>query len=146
VGFPQTPAATTAWVQRNGTDLGDARARTLLARYGTNASAVIAHIVAAEESDTPLTTLPDYSTAEIDFLMGEHTVHLSDLVLRRSIIAFVGSLDQAVFDELSELAAASQRWSPERLHAEREQAAENLRFFHGIVVEAANTTAASVVN
>ncbi|WP_368499209.1 glycerol-3-phosphate dehydrogenase/oxidase [Herbiconiux sp. A18JL235] len=146
VGFPQTPAAVTNWVKANGADLGEERTRILLARYGTNAAKVIAHIVAAEETDAPLATLPGYSTAEIGYLMGEHTVHLSDLVLRRSIIAFVGSLDQAVFDELSELAAAAHGWSPERLADERAQAAENLRFFHGIVVEASNKTAAGAVN
>ncbi len=146
VGFPQTPAAVATWVKANGADLGEERTRILLGRYGTNAAKVIAHIVAAEETDAPLATLPGYSTAEIGYLMGEHTVHLSDLVLRRSIIAFVGSLDQAVFDELGELAAAAQGWSPERLADERAQAAENLRFFHGIVVEASNKTAAGAVN
>ncbi|QJU54066.1 glycerol-3-phosphate dehydrogenase/oxidase [Herbiconiux sp. KACC 21604] len=146
VGFPQTPAAVATWVKANGADLGEERTRILLGRYGTNAAKVIAAIVAAEETDAPLATLPGYSTAEIGYLMGEHTVHLSDLVLRRSIIAFVGSLDQAVFDELSELAAAAQGWSPERLADERAQAAENLRFFHGIVVEASNKTAAGAVN
>ncbi|MGA1835288.1 glycerol-3-phosphate dehydrogenase/oxidase [Herbiconiux sp. 11R-BC] len=146
VGFPQTPAAVASWVKAHGADLGEARTRILLARYGTNAAKVIERIVAAEETDAPLATLPGYSTAEVEFLMGEHVAHLSDLVLRRSIIAFVGSLDQAVFDELSELAAAAQGWSAERLTAERELAAENLRFFHGIVVDAANTTATAAVN
>ncbi|GAA2244505.1 glycerol-3-phosphate dehydrogenase/oxidase [Herbiconiux moechotypicola] len=145
-GYPQTPAAITTWVRAHGADLGEERTRVLLARYGTNAAAVIAHIVAAEETDAPLESLPGYSTAEVDFLMGEHTVHLSDLVLRRTIIAFVGSLGQPAFDELSALAARSAGWSDERLAAERAQAAENLRFFHEIVVEAANTTAAGAVN
>ncbi|WP_440708771.1 glycerol-3-phosphate dehydrogenase/oxidase [Herbiconiux sp. YIM B11900] len=149
-GFPQTAAATTIWVKAHGTDLGEARTRVLLQRYGTNAASVIAHIAAYDEdgaTDAPLVTLPAYSTGEIDHLMTrEHTVHLADLVLRRSIIAFVGSLDQAVFDELSTLAAAAQGWDEARLTAERELAAENLRFFHGIVVDAASTTATAGVN
>jgi glycerol-3-phosphate dehydrogenase len=145
-GFPQTPAATANWVRTHGADLGEERARVLLGRYGTNAAAVIAHIVAADETDAPLQSLPGYSTAEIDYLMGEHTVHFSDLVLRRSIIAFIGALGQAAFDELSGLAQRSAGWTGERLAAERERAAENLRIFHGIVVEAANTTAAGAVN
>jgi glycerol-3-phosphate dehydrogenase len=146
-GFPQTPAAVTSWVKAHGADLGEARTRILLSRYGTNASKVIDVIVAAEETDAPLSTLPGYSTAEIAYLMTrEHTVHLSDLVLRRSIIAFVGALTQAAFDELSELAAAAQGWSEARLASEREQAAENLRFFHGIVLEAKHTTVAGTVN
>ncbi|MFB2556898.1 hypothetical protein [Herbiconiux liangxiaofengii] len=76
--------------------------------------------------------------------MGEHTVHLSDLVLRRSIIAFVGGLTQEVFDELSRVAQQSNGWSDETLADERRLAVENLRFFHGIVLEAANTAAAAV--
>ncbi|MDO9397442.1 MAG: glycerol-3-phosphate dehydrogenase/oxidase [Herbiconiux sp.] len=151
-GFPQTPAAVTNWVKANGADLGEERARTLLARYGTNAAKVIAHIVASGETsdgvtDAPLATLPGYSAAEIDYLMTEeHTVHLADLVLRRSIIAFVGSLTQEVFDELAGIAQAAQGWSDARLAEERELAAQNLRFFHDIVVEAGTTTAAAVVN
>ncbi|WP_084361506.1 glycerol-3-phosphate dehydrogenase/oxidase [Herbiconiux solani] len=146
VDFPQGASATTTWVKAHAADLGEARTRVLLGRYGTNAVKVIAHIVAAEETDKPLDTLPGYSTAEIDYLMGEHTVHLSDLVLRRSIIAFVGGLTQEVFDELSTLAARSQGWSDARLASEREQAVSNLRFFHGIVLEAASTTVAGAVN
>jgi glycerol-3-phosphate dehydrogenase len=151
VGFPQSPAATTAWVAEHAAGLGDERTRTLLARYGTNAAAVISHLAAFRSADgtpdAPLATLPHYSTGEIDFLTTqEHAVHLADLVLRRSIIAFVGSLTQSVFDELSASAAESLGWSAERVADERRQAAENLRFFHGIVVEAKNTTAAGAVN
>jgi len=150
-GFPQTPAAVSTWVKAHGADLGEERTRILLARYGTNAATVIEHIAridgSGERTDAPLETLPGYSTGEIDFLMTrEHAVHLSDLVLRRSIIAFVGALDQSVFDELSALAADAADWTADRLAAERAQAAENLRFFHGIVVDAASKTAASAVN
>jgi glycerol-3-phosphate dehydrogenase len=151
VGYPQTPAAVANWVKAHGADLGEERARILLGRYGTKAAAVIDFIVAQSDAtagagtDTPLATLPGYSTAEIVYLMTEeHAVHLADLVLRRSIIAFVGALDQAVFDELSRIAADASGWSPARLADERAQAASNLRFFHGIVLEAANTTAAAV--
>jgi glycerol-3-phosphate dehydrogenase len=151
VGYPQTPAAEANWVKAHGADLGEARARILLGRYGTKAAAVIDFIIAHADAvggtvaDAPLATLPGYSVAEIAYLMTEeHAVHLSDLVLRRSIIAFVGALDQGVFDELSTVAAEASGWSPARLADERAQAAENLRFFHGIVLEAANTTAAAV--
>lgn len=158
VGYPQSPAAVTAWVKEHAVapastfaDLGEARTRILLARYGTKAAAVSAHIAAYSgpegAADAALRTLPEYSTGEIDYLMTrEHAVHLADLVLRRSIIAFVGSLTQDVFDELSGIAAESLGWSAERVADERRQAAENLRFFHGIVVEAKSTTAAGAVN
>lgn len=154
-GYPQGAAATTAWVRAHGADLGEARTRILLARYGTNAAAVIDHIAAVNDAaaqghgaaDAPLATLPDYSTAEIDYLVSrEHVVHLVDLVLRRSIIAFIGALSQEVFDELGGLAALSLGWSAARLADEREHAAENLRVFHQIVVEAKNPTAAGAVD
>ncbi|MFB2584465.1 glycerol-3-phosphate dehydrogenase/oxidase [Herbiconiux liukaitaii] len=158
VGFPQSPSAVTAWVAEHAVapsvgsaDLGEARTRILLARYGTNAASVSSHIAAYRSADgaidAPLESLPEYSTGEVDYLMTqEHAVHLADLVLRRSIIAFVGSLTQQVFDELSGIAAESLGWSAEQLADERLQAAENLRFFHGIVVEAKNTTATGAVN
>jgi len=151
VGYPQTSAAVANWVKAHGADLGEERARILLARYGTKAAAVIDYIALHEDAaggaakDAPLATLPGYSSAEIGYLVTqEHVVHLTDLVLRRSIIAFVGALDQSVFDELSAVAAEAAGWSPDRLADERAQAVENLRFFHGIVLEAANTTAAAV--
>ncbi|MCS5718907.1 glycerol-3-phosphate dehydrogenase/oxidase [Herbiconiux sp. CPCC 205763] len=148
-GFPQTPAAVTSWVKAHGADIGEARARVLLARYGTKAAAVIDFIVAQSDTsggtgavDTPLATLPGYSNGEIAYLMTEeHTVHLIDLLLRRTLIAFVGLLNQASFDELSALAAKAAGWTPERLAEERAQTVENLRFFHGIELEATSATA-----
>ncbi|WP_371733940.1 glycerol-3-phosphate dehydrogenase/oxidase [Subtercola sp. PAMC28395] len=136
VGFPATPAATKAWIAEHSAGLSPERTAQLLKRYGTKASAVIAHI-AEHPDDAPLTSLPEYTTAEIDYLVqAEYVVHLTDVVLRRTIVAFVGGLTQPVFDELSALIGKQLGWSASQLASERSLAVENLVFFHGLSLTA----------
>ncbi|MDF2442476.1 MAG: glycerol-3-phosphate dehydrogenase [Subtercola sp.] len=137
VDFPTTDAGTRAWVAAHADGLTPARTTQLLKRYGTKATELIAAIGASAD-DKPLASLPDYSTAELDYLIGsEYVVHLTDVVLRRTIVAFVGGLTQPVFDELSEIVGGKLGWSAEQLADERKLAAENLSFFHGLTLDAA---------
>ncbi|RFA17948.1 glycerol-3-phosphate dehydrogenase/oxidase [Subtercola boreus] len=136
VGFPATESATKAWVAEHSAGLTPARTAQLLKRYGTKASEVITHI-GEHSDDAALTSLPDYSTAELDYLVNtEYVVHLTDVVLRRTIVAFTGGLTQPVFDELSTIVGTHLGWSAEQLAAERTLATENLAFFHGLKLEA----------
>ncbi|WP_416352029.1 glycerol-3-phosphate dehydrogenase/oxidase [Subtercola sp. RTI3] len=136
VGFPTTTSATEAWVAEHSGALSKARTAQLLKRYGTKAAEVIAYI-AEHSDDAALVSLPEYSTAEIDFLVNtEYVVHLTDVVLRRTIVAFTGGLTQPVFDELAGLIGSHLSWSAEQLAAEKTLAVETLDFFHGLVLEA----------
>ncbi|RFA16193.1 FAD-dependent oxidoreductase [Subtercola boreus] len=137
VDFPTTDSAVRSWVTAHADGLAPARATQLLKRYGTKATELIAAI-ASSSDDKPLVSLPEYSTAELDYLIGsEYVVHLTDVVLRRTIVAFVGGLTQPVFDELSEIVGAKLGWSAQQLADERKLAAENLSFFHGLTLDAA---------
>lgn len=134
VGYPATPAAVAAWTAAASSTLSSKRVDTLLSRYGTKATAVIAHL--ATRDDEELHTLPEFSTAEIDFLVTtEFVVHLTDLLLRRTIVAFTGGLTQPVFDELSALVGQSLGWTDATLAAERERAVLELGQRHGLSVE-----------
>ncbi len=76
---------------------------TLLDRYGTIAEDVIAAIV-VEGADAPLEHLPGYSTAELRHIARtEDVVHLDDLLMRRTSVAFTGC---ATADAAAEAAVA----------------------------------------
>ena len=138
VGFPTTTRATDSWVAAHASDLGADRARALLARYGTKADKVIAALSESAD-DRELVSVAGFTAAEITYLVeNEFVVHLTDLVLRRTILAFVGRLDQAAFDELSLVAAHALGWSPEQLAEERAVAVKDLALFHGLELDAAS--------
>ncbi|MCS5496403.1 glycerol-3-phosphate dehydrogenase/oxidase [Cnuibacter physcomitrellae] len=145
-GYPTTASGQSQWVKRHADALGEARMRDLFQRYGTKA-AEVAEFLASYEGDAPLASLPHYSTGEIAYMATrEHTVHLADMVLRRTIVAFVGGLTQPVFDELASVTASALGWSDARLADERALAVETLRFLHGIELEAAAPAAAPARN
>jgi len=144
VGFPTTPQASDSWVAAHASDLGADRARALLARYGTKADRVIGAL-AESSNDEALAHVAGFSAAEIAFLVeNEFVVHLTDLVLRRTILAFVGDLDQAAFDELSSVVAEALGWSAEQLAEERAVAVKDLALFHGLELDASATASAAV--
>lgn len=121
-GFPTTPQAERDWIARFGADLGADHAAALLERYGTKASLVIDAIAGWDGDDAPLAAAPSYSRAEIDFLVRtEHVAHLSDVFLRRTSLAFTGSVSAALVREIGEIAANALGWSPNR-RAEEEDA------------------------
>ncbi|MET3767782.1 glycerol-3-phosphate dehydrogenase [Marisediminicola sp. UYEF4] len=139
VGFPTAGAETDAWIANHSGRLGRARTAQLLARYGTKAAEVIAFLQTA--GDQPLGALEGFSAGEIEYLCErEYIVHLGDLFLRRTIIAFAGGLTQPVFDELAAVVASALGWSAEQLATERQGAVETLALFHGLELAAAPAT------
>lgn len=113
------------------TGLTDARCRQLTDRYGSLAAAVAERI--STTGDTPLSTLPHYSQAEIRYLIeSERTTCLSDLLLRRTQIALMGKCSRAVLDELGGFMAATLSWPPDRLDSEVARALDLLQKRHGV--------------
>ena len=130
--FPRTEAAKRALLARL-TTLGasPARAQVLLDRYGTRAL-VLAERCAARQ-DTPLETLPDYSRAEIGYLLEREMVEgLADLVFRRTDIALSGRLTPAVARELADLASETLGWSERRCADELARLAHTAATRHGL--------------
>lgn len=139
VGFPAEGPAQKAWVAANGASVSAERGLELLARYGTGASAVIAGIAA--RGDAPLEHIPGFSVGELAYLTSsESVVHITDIVLRRTTVAFVGGLSQDAFDEIGALMAETLGWSPAQHDAERAFAVDELTRLHGLTLVAAATS------
>ncbi|MGO4105144.1 glycerol-3-phosphate dehydrogenase/oxidase [Leifsonia sp. YAF41] len=132
-GFPTTDAAHQVWVTAHGDEVGVPRATTLLARYGTRASDVIGWIV--EEPDAPLRHNADYSRREIEYLAAtESVVHLVDVLLRRTSMAFVGGLSLELLTEIAGLVAPVLGWDDARFNAEIAATVDELADVHGVML------------
>lgn len=131
--FPTTDAARTTWVARHADELGRDQVDRLLTRYGTRAASVID--VLTEQSSEPLASDPQLSTAEIAyFATHEDAVHLADVVLRRTNLAFVGGVTIEVLTEIAGVLAETLDWSDEQRDDEIEHTLEVLRTSHGVEV------------
>lgn len=111
VGFPRSEQERRNWVITHRGDLSSERAEVLLSRYGTLASVVIADLHA--HGDTPLHHSPDFSVGEITSLVTrEFVVTLSDVVMRRTRMAFTGVASLEVLTEIADVMATVLGWCP----------------------------------
>lgn len=130
-GYPATDDARTVWVVSHGDEVGRARAEELLERYGTRAEAFLHEIDGA--TDAPLEHHAGYSRQEIAWLVrNERVVHLIDLVLRRTSMAFTGAVTVPLLGELAELAGGELGWDAARRRAEVEATRAELAERHGV--------------
>jgi glycerol-3-phosphate dehydrogenase len=105
------------------------RAHDLLGRYGSKAAALARRFVAA--GDTRLRHLPDYSAAELRYLcLATGAVRLDDLVIRRTLLAIRGRLNDDALAEIADIAAAAWGWSASRRDAELLACSATLREHH----------------
>jgi len=129
--FPTTSKETEEWVVAHTSVLGFIRTRALLTRYGTAAEKLIKHLETS--GDTQLESLEGYSEQEIAYLANaENAVRLDDFLLRRTTLAFSGSLNQVRVQELAKVAAAALGWNAERTQNEINRAWAILQFKHGV--------------
>lgn len=136
VGFPTTDAARAEWIAAHRGTLPAERVDTLLSRYGTRATNVIAAI--AKGSDAPLESDPSYSTAEVRYLVErESVVHLQDVVLRRTNHAFTGDMSTELLAELAGIAGDSLGWDSTRVDTEIREASDELATDHGVKLPSA---------
>ncbi|WP_203580641.1 glycerol-3-phosphate dehydrogenase/oxidase [Microbacterium hibisci] len=120
-GFPTTERARQQWIAAHSVDLPAARVATLLDRYGTVASEVV-DALAADGEDAPLAHAPGYSTGELRHLAAaEAVVHLDDLLLRRTSLAFIGAATREVAAEVAEAVAPVLGWDAARIGLEVER-------------------------
>jgi len=115
-GYPLSERARRQWIAPFASALGVERAARLLDRYGTVAAEVIA---ALGTDDSPLRSIPDYSTGELRHLARtEQVVHLDDILQRRTSIAFVGQATEPVATEIAAVVAPVLGWDAARQAAE----------------------------
>ncbi len=138
--YPLTAGERQKWIAHNanGHDLGVVS--RLLDRYGTRATQILAVVpVGAEE----LAAVPGYYAEELAHLAAdEKVVHLLDVLLRRTSLAFVGGLTDATLEAVAKAIAPSLGWDAAKTKDEVAAAKDALRVAHRISVEAGSPTLA----
>ncbi|MEJ5223204.1 MAG: glycerol-3-phosphate dehydrogenase/oxidase [Anaerolineales bacterium] len=115
------------------TGVGGPRLKTLFDRYGTRVREVAAHIGAGP--DSPLPHKSDWSRREVDFLAThEKVIHLDDLLIRRSTLAWLGALTRPALDDFADALGESLGWSAAQKQAEIQRTLHILADRHGVVL------------
>ncbi len=115
-GFPTTPEAAEEWKKEHLATVLEGRRAQLLERYGTRAAQVAAYLADGEDREIVGGRL---STRELAWMVErEHVVHLTDVVLRRTDIAFTGAATPDVLEEIADALAEAAGWSAETRDAE----------------------------
>lgn len=131
--YPEDEAA---WIAKTSQETGVSAdtVATLFKRYGTNA-ATLAQLMAAGD-DAPLQSLPGYTRLEIAYLAREEqAVHLDDILLRRSLIAWMGqSSTVEVLTEMADVVGDELGWDAATRAAEVSRTAAILADEHGIAI------------
>lgn len=113
-GFPTTERARQQWIATHADGLPAARVATLLDRYGTVATEVI-EAIAEDPDDEMLEQVPGYSTAELRHLaLSEDVVHLDDILMRRTSLAFLGEATAEAAAEIAATIAPALGWDAAR--------------------------------
>jgi len=133
--YPATGLAQVQYLKQVGeqTGLADTWPKILFDRYGTRAGEIGAYMTAGK--DSPLKSRPDMTTREIAFLADkEKIVHLDDLLLRRTMLAYLGELDRPTVDELAGALGQALGWPKKRVQDEVARALAILADRHGIAL------------
>ncbi|HKT55891.1 MAG TPA: glycerol-3-phosphate dehydrogenase/oxidase [Microbacterium sp.] len=131
-GYPMTETARRAWIAAYSAGHERAVAEAMLNRYGTRAAGILAAIPVGS---APLPHVPGYYRAELAHLAAtEQPVHLIDVLLRRTALAFVGGLSPETLREVAESVAAPLGWDAEAVAAEIAHAADELRTAHRVLL------------
>ena len=131
-GFPTTESTRNAWIHAHAVGVTRSRVEQLLARYGTRATEFISAITSGHDAALRTTVL--YTTTELDHLVRtESVVHLDDVLLRRTDLAFTGAVTGPMIAELADVVGASLGWTKEQRAAEIVSAREILTTLHGQV-------------
>jgi len=135
-GYPRTEQERTAWLARHGqSSLARPQLETLLHRYGTGATAIIAAIQEkrSQGADQPLQQQPDYLRGEVAYLVqAEKVVHLDDLILRRSALGMSGLVTRPLLEELATVIGEVLGWSTQEQQAELARTIELLERRHRV--------------
>ncbi len=103
----------------------------LFRRYGTHASRVADFLKL--EKDSPINNWPNFSHREILYLVqNEKILHLDDLLLRRTLLAYLGELSLPLIEELADAVGAGLDWNAGQKKAEIKRALSILKDLHGV--------------
>jgi len=109
-------------------------AEVLLARYGTLCGEVAAKINST--GDKPLKSAKDWQVAEVEYLVEtEKAIHLDDILIRRSTLAWLGNVNRAVIEEFAEIMAKVSGWGESEKRKEISRTKDILKEFHGVEIK-----------
>ena len=118
--YPTTERRRAQWIDAHRGGLPRDRVAQLLERYGTRAADVIAAIE-EDVDDAPIAAAPEFSTGELRHLArSEDVVHLADMLLRRTSLAFTGGATRAAVAEIAAAIAPALGWDDARVETEVE--------------------------
>lgn len=93
--------------------------KELVIRYGTWAEKIASFI--KENKGKTLKSIPNWNSGELIYLLRtEKPIHLDDLFIRRSTIAWLGNASESVIDEFADIMADECRWSASKKKEEIE--------------------------
>lgn len=134
--FP-APAEADAWIRRELAGFSPERGGVLLERYGTRARDVARYIAEVELDDEAIAG-PLLSTAEVAYMVShEKVVHATDVVLRRTNLAFTGDLTGEVLERVLSALAEAAGWDDALVETERALVITELRERHGVTLTGA---------
>lgn len=134
--YPRTEAERTTWLKQQApSTLSRPQIETLLQRYGTGATAIIAAIQENRNggADQPLQQQPTYLRGEVAYLVqAEKVVHLDDFILRRSSLGMLGLVTRPLLAELATVIGDVLGWSTEEKQMELTRTVELLERRHRV--------------
>ncbi|PZE88091.1 FAD-dependent oxidoreductase [Curtobacterium sp. MCLR17_039] len=141
--FPTTDAQRALWIKSHRDGLDESLVEGLLERYGTRAAEVVD--VLTDGPVEPLESDPSLTRAEVAyFARHEQAVHLVDVVLRRTNLAFVGGVTIDLLDELADVLAEALDWTTEERTDEVQRTLDVLRESHGVIVPLTSASASQL--
>ncbi|WP_082008094.1 glycerol-3-phosphate dehydrogenase/oxidase [Microbacterium mangrovi] len=129
-GYPLTESARRTWITTHAGGHDKALVERMLSRYGTRATEVLAALPVGAE---PLPHAPGYYRAELAHLAAtEQPVHLIDILLRRTALAFTGGMSEGTLRDVAESVAEPLGWDSAAVDAEIAHATAALRTAHRV--------------
>jgi glycerol-3-phosphate dehydrogenase len=106
----------------------------LFVRYGTRSLLVAKEI--ASVGDSPLKSKANWQRGEVIYLVeNEKPVHVEDVLLRRSTLAWLGEVTRPLVEEFAAIFAEVNGWSKSTVQSEVERTIAHLKEYHGVIVK-----------
>jgi glycerol-3-phosphate dehydrogenase len=113
------------------TGVAESEVEVLFDRYGTRCILLAREI--QKVGNLPLASKSSWQKGEVQFLIeNEKALHVEDLLLRRSTLAWLGEVNKALIIELAALFAVKLNWTKEEQNQEIERTIAHLKEFHGV--------------
>ena len=107
------------------------RVEQLFYRYGTRSKQVAKYLLTGK--DSPLKCWSNFTTREIQWLVkNEKIIHLDDLLIRRTLLAYLGELSLPLVKELAEVVGSVLDWDATTIQSEVNRSLEILQDKHGV--------------